>query len=65
MDVKEMITRKIIIDRVVEDGILALTNEKERDIKILIDTSSLLRYTSILSMASASSSLKCLKGANC
>lgn len=38
MDVKEMITRKIIIDRVVEDGILALTNEKERDIKILIDT---------------------------
>ena len=38
MDVKEMITRRITIDRVVEDGILALSKEKDKDIKILIDT---------------------------
>ena len=38
MDVKEMITRRITIDRVVEDGILVLSNEKDKDIKILIDT---------------------------
>jgi hypothetical protein len=37
MDVERMITRKITIDKVVEDGILALLHEKERDIKILVD----------------------------
>ena len=37
MDVKEMITSEIAIDRVVEDGLLSLTHEKEKDIKILVD----------------------------
>lgn len=31
-----MITRKITIDKVVEDGILALLQEKNKDIKILV-----------------------------
>jgi threonine dehydrogenase-like Zn-dependent dehydrogenase len=37
MDAEKMITRKITMDRVVEDGILALLHEKDRDIKILVD----------------------------
>lgn len=37
LDVKEMITRVITMDRVVEDGILALTHEKDKDIKIIVD----------------------------
>jgi hypothetical protein len=37
MNVEGMITRKITIDKVVEDGILALLHQKERDIKILVD----------------------------
>ncbi|KAF2850054.1 hypothetical protein T440DRAFT_499292 [Plenodomus tracheiphilus IPT5] len=37
MDAEKMITRKITIDRVVEDGILGLLHEKDRDIKILVD----------------------------
>jgi hypothetical protein len=37
MNVERMITRKITIDKVVEDGILALLHQKERDIKILVD----------------------------
>lgn len=32
-----MITRVITMDRVVEDGILALTHEKDKDIKIIVD----------------------------
>lgn len=32
-----MITRVITMDRVVEDGILVLLHEKNRDIKILVD----------------------------
>lgn len=31
-----MITRKITLERVVEDGIMALINEKEKHVKILI-----------------------------
>jgi hypothetical protein len=37
MDAEKMITRKITMDRVVEDGILALLHEKDTDIKILVD----------------------------
>ncbi|RYP65720.1 hypothetical protein DL771_008165 [Monosporascus sp. 5C6A] len=39
LDVKEMITRRITIDTVVEDGILALTHKKDDDIKIVVDDS--------------------------
>ncbi|KAH9988282.1 GroES-like protein [Xylariaceae sp. FL0662B] len=37
MHVGEMITRKIAMDRVVEDGFSALVNEKENHVKILVD----------------------------
>ncbi|KAI1370155.1 GroES-like protein [Hypoxylon crocopeplum] len=37
IDVKDMITRKITMDRVVEDGILALMHEKDKHMKILVD----------------------------
>ncbi|KAI4869755.1 GroES-like protein [Hypoxylon rubiginosum] len=37
MNVENMITRKITIDKVVEDGILALLQEKNKDIKILVN----------------------------
>lgn len=37
MDAEKMITRVITMDRVVEDGILVLLHEKNRDIKILVD----------------------------
>lgn len=37
IDVKEMITRKTTLDRVVEDGILALMHEKDKHMKILVD----------------------------
>lgn len=33
----KMITRKIAIDRVVEDGYTALINEKDKQVKILVD----------------------------
>lgn len=34
---ESMITRKISIDRVVEDGFMALINEKDKHVKILVD----------------------------
>ncbi|KAI4650048.1 uncharacterized protein J4E78_008330 [Alternaria triticimaculans] len=37
IDAEKMITRTISMDRVVEDGILALLHEKEKHIKILVD----------------------------
>ncbi|ORY71436.1 chaperonin 10-like protein [Pseudomassariella vexata] len=37
IDAKDMITRTITIDRVVENGIMALTHHKDRDIKIVVD----------------------------
>ncbi|KAK7746550.1 hypothetical protein SLS62_009347 [Diatrype stigma] len=37
LDVKEMITSRITIDKVVEDGILALSREQANDIKIIVD----------------------------
>ena len=37
MNVEEMITRRITMDRVVEDGILPLVHEKDKNIKILVD----------------------------
>lgn len=40
LDVKGMITRKITIDRVVEDGISALIGEKDTHVKILVDVRS-------------------------
>lgn len=38
LDVGSMITSKITVDRVVEDGFLALQNNKDGNVKILIDT---------------------------
>jgi len=37
IDAEKMITRTISMDRVVEDGILALLREKDKHIKILVD----------------------------
>ncbi|KAI4662932.1 uncharacterized protein J4E79_004244 [Alternaria viburni] len=37
IDAEKMITRTISMDRVVEDGILALLHEKDKHIKILVD----------------------------
>jgi len=37
IDAERMITRTISMDRVVEDGILALLHEKDKHIKILVD----------------------------
>ncbi|KAL2402460.1 hypothetical protein ABEF95_000029, partial [Exophiala dermatitidis] len=34
---EKMITRKIHIDRVVEDGFRALIDEKDKHVKILVD----------------------------
>lgn len=34
---ESMITRKISINRVVEDGFMALINEKDKHVKILVD----------------------------
>lgn len=36
---EKMITGKIAIDRIVEDGYLPLINEKEKHVKILVDLS--------------------------
>jgi threonine dehydrogenase-like Zn-dependent dehydrogenase len=37
LDVKDMITKQIALDRVVDDGILALAQKEKTDIKILVD----------------------------
>ncbi|KAK6220645.1 hypothetical protein LQW54_002090 [Pestalotiopsis sp. IQ-011] len=37
LEVKDMITKRIAIDKVVDDGILALTQKEKKDIKILVD----------------------------
>lgn len=39
MTPESMITSKISIDRVVEDGFDALVNEKDKHVKILVDLS--------------------------
>lgn len=39
MKPEKMITGKIAIDRIVEDGYLPLINEKEKHVKILVDLS--------------------------
>ena len=39
MNPEKMITGKIAIDRIVEDGFHPLINEKEKHVKILVDLS--------------------------
>lgn len=39
MKPEAMITSKIAIDRIVEDGFMPLINEKEKHVKILVDLS--------------------------